>query len=96
MAHPDEPYHAAGVQPGGPPERPAAHRVGWRPLVFETTLKTLPRHFNSPDEEIVFLLRSIRKMLIFFIVLAILGIVGGIIGFAELIHAANSTSGGGL
>ncbi len=44
-------------------------------------------------DETVELLRSVRRMLVFFTVLAILGIIGGIIEFASLIHAANSHSG---
>lgn len=52
--------------------------------------------FASAQDETVWLLRSIRATMFFFVALAILLIVGGIVGFVELIHAVNTTGPAGL
>ncbi len=78
-------------------------REGWRPRATRTVETTFvpavdPVTYEDlayrANTEIVRLLSSIRAMLIFFTVLAILGLIGGVIGVVDLIHAANSSSTG--
>jgi hypothetical protein len=53
-----------------------------------------PRSFASSDKEIIYLLRSIRGMLIFFTILAVVGLIGGIISVVQLVHAASTSTNG--
>ena len=68
------------MQPPGPPQPPAP--PGQWPAIPP---------YAGKNQEIIWLLRSIRSMVIFFTVLAILGIIGGIISAVELVHAANNS-----
>lgn len=66
------------------------------PSSYYPIKKTPARQFATPQDEMIYLLRSMRAMLIFFTVLTVLGLIAGIVSVVDLIHAANNSGTTGL
>lgn len=83
-------------------ERDAKQRAGYEAWQAHMAAEAKPPKATDPRGDdleaqvirILTTLQSIRAMLIFFTVLAILGIIGGIISSVELVHAANNSGSG--